>query len=146
MDGYKIPSNSDSYAMIKPKQIYKPSPNTHGKTNKMQMNNTDMEKGDIVSIKLSLCCYCGVGDRAGGGGGGEGGAGLATQPAHLLLGPLDSTRAQGSDVTALGLTNSIICISGSLCFFSLVRDNSNSGPWHQCHGKHCHRPPQCVAQ
>lgn len=40
---------------------------------------------------------------------------------------------------ALGLAHSIFCLSGGLCFFSLARGSSNSGPWHQCHGKHSHR-------
>lgn len=54
VNGYKIPSNSDSYTIIKPKQIYKPSPNTHGKTNKMQTHNPGMGKGDCLGETQSL--------------------------------------------------------------------------------------------
>lgn len=59
--------------------------------------------------------------------------------AILLLGPLDSATAWGGDVTFLGLAHRAFCLSGGLCFFSLARDNSNSGHWHQCHGKHSRR-------
>lgn len=54
VNGYKMPSNSDAYTIIKPKQIYRPSPNTHGKTNKMQTHNTGMGKGDCLGETQSL--------------------------------------------------------------------------------------------
>lgn len=133
VDGYKILSKFQSYTIIKPKQIYKPSPNTQGKTNKMQMNNTNMGKGDIVSVKFSLCCYYEEGAQ---------GHGCFTCLAKRLSLPtscwhhLIPSVFKGDDVTPLGLTHSVFCLSSGLCFFSLVRDNSNSGPRHPCHGKH----------
>lgn len=119
VNGYKIPSNSDSYTIIKPKQIYKPSPNTHGKTNKMQTHNPGMGKGDCPSETQSLLLL-----RRGG------------QDPRCLPGlakPLSSP-PQGGDVTPLGWTHSVFSLSGGLCFSSLVRDSSNSGP----------RPPAMV--
>ena len=98
--------------------------------------------------EASLCCDCKEGPRA------TGASALGTLAwprqtplAILLLGPLDSASDWGGDVTSLGLAHSAFCLSGGLCFFSLARDNSNSDPWCQCHGKHSHRcrPLNCMA-
>lgn len=56
VDGYKIPSNYNSYNKTKANLQTKP---IDGKTNTIKMNNTDKDTGDIVSVKLNLCCSCG---------------------------------------------------------------------------------------
>lgn len=83
------------------------------------------QTGYIVSVKGNLCCYCEEGPRATG----------LTQLVILRLGPPDSPALGDGNVTPLGLAHSTFCLLSRLCFFLLAQDNSNSGPWHQGHGK-----------